>query len=76
MEGLFIWPFVVGIYIVIGIFTGGLFYEYSESRRLVSTEKSIAQGILSGVFWPIAGVWFALFWAGWIVYYAFKREKD
>lgn len=64
------------IYIVIGVITGGAFYEYSESRRLVSTEKSIAQSILSGVFWPIAGVWFALFWAGWIFYYAFKREKD
>lgn len=64
------------IYIVIGVITGGAFYEYSESRRLVSTEKSVAQSILSGVFWPIAGVWFALFWAGWIFYYAFKREKD
>lgn len=63
-------------YIVIGVITGGAFYEYSERRRLVSTEKSIAQSILSGVFWPVACVWFALFWAGWVVYYAFKREKD
>lgn len=76
MDGVLLWTIGAFIYIIIGVITGGTFYEYSESRRLVSAEKSIAQGILSGVFWPIAGVWFALFWAGWVVYYAFKREKD
>ena len=68
------WVFIIFGYILGGLITGGCFSAYSDCYRIVSAEKQKAQSILSGIFWPLAVVWFLIFWAIWVFYYAFKQE--